>query len=71
MHIATVEQLEDILVPAIRTLQETPEAKARAFSKMVMVGRTNLLGATPLTPGQMISGWVAQHDQALISARCC
>src|SRR5262249_30994727 len=65
MHIATVEQLDDALMPAIRTLRGTLDAKARAFSHVVMVGRTHLQDATPLTLGQVISGWVAQLDQAL------
>jgi fumarate hydratase class II len=65
MHIATVEQLDDVLMPAIRTLRDTLDAKARAFSRVVMVGRTHLQDATPLTLGQVISGWVAQLDQAL------
>ena len=30
-----------------------------------MVGRTHLQDATPVTLGQVISGWVAQLDQAL------
>src|SRR5499425_3663225 len=39
MHIATVEQVEDVLVPAIRALRETLAAKQRAFEHIVMVGR--------------------------------
>src|ERR1700757_324983 len=65
MHIATVEQIENALRPAIRRLRETLAAKAAAFSEVVMVGRTHLQDATPLTLGQVISGWVAQLDQAL------
>jgi len=65
MHIATVEQLEDVLVPAIRRLRDTLDAKARAFAGIVMVGRTHLQDATPVTLGQVISGWVAQLDQGL------
>jgi fumarate hydratase class II len=65
MHIATVEQLEDTLVPAVRTLRDTLAAKSRAFSRTVMVGRTHLQDATPITLGQVISGWAAQLDQAL------
>src|SRR5262249_54899416 len=65
MHIATVEQLDDVLMPAVRTLRDTLEAKARAFSHVVMVGRTHLQDATPLTLGQVISGWVRQLDRAL------
>ncbi|PYN59425.1 MAG: class II fumarate hydratase [Candidatus Rokuibacteriota bacterium] len=55
MHIATVEQLDNLLIPAIRALRDT----------LVMVGRTHLQDATPLTLGQVISGWVAQLDQGL------
>ncbi len=65
MHIATVEQLEDVLMPAIRTLRDTLAAKSERFAGVVMVGRTHLQDATPLTLGQTISGWVAQLDQAL------
>src|SRR3984885_5500486 len=65
MHIATVEELENSLTPAIRTLRDTLDAKSQAFSHIVMVGRTHLQDATPLTLGQVISGWVAQLDQAL------
>jgi fumarate hydratase class II len=65
MHIATVEQVEAVLTQAIRTLRETLDAKSRAYSQVVMVGRTHLQDATPLTLGQVISGWVAQLDQAL------
>jgi fumarate hydratase, class II len=69
MHIATVEQLDDVLMPAVLTLRETLDAKARKFSEVVMVGRTHLQDATPLTLGQAISGWVAQLDQALDGLR--
>src|SRR5690242_1021401 len=65
MHIATVEQLEGELLPAIRMLRDTLDARAQAFASVVMVGRTHLQDATPLTLGQVISGWVAQLDQAL------
>jgi fumarate hydratase class II len=65
MHVATVEQLVDLLRPAIASLRDTLDAKAREFSRVVMVGRTHLQDATPLTLGQVTSGWVAQLDQAL------
>jgi len=65
MHIATVEQVENALMPAIRALRDTLDAKAQAFSGVVMVGRTHLQDATPVTLGQVISGWVAQLDQAV------
>src|SRR6267154_4717500 len=72
MHIAAVEQTENLLIPAIRTLRDTLDAKSRLFSKTVMVGRTHLQDATPLTLGQVISGWAAQLDQAIAGVeRAC
>lgn len=65
MHVATIEQLHDALIPAVRTLRDTLDAKSQAFAHIVMVGRTHLQDATPLTLGQVISGWVAQLDQGL------
>jgi fumarate hydratase class II len=64
MHIAAVEQVENVLAPAIRELRETLADKERSFAHVVMVGRTHLQDATPLTLGQVISGWIAQIDQA-------
>src|SRR5215471_17759523 len=71
MHIATVEQLHNELIPAIAALRNTLDAKARAFSSVVMVGRTHLQDATPVTLGQVISGWVAQLDQAVDAINRC
>jgi fumarate hydratase, class II len=69
MHIATVEEIENTLIPAIAGLRDTLERKSEAFAGIVMVGRTHLQDATPLTLGQAISGWVAQLDQALETIR--
>lgn len=69
MHIATVEQLENILISAVEELRDTLAAKSRQFSGVVMVGRTHLQDATPLTLGQVISGWAAQLDEALSGLR--
>ena len=69
MHIATVQQLEGDLIPAIRALRDTLDAKSRRFSGIIMVGRTHLQDATPVTLGQVISGWVAQLDHALAAIR--
>ena len=65
MHIASVEEIANRLLPAVQTLRNTLDAKARAYADIVMIGRTHLQDATPLTLGQMISGWVAQLDQAM------
>ena len=65
MHIAVVGELNDRLYGAITHLRDTLAAKADEFAEVVMVGRTHLQDATPVTLGQVISGWVAQIDFAL------
>jgi len=64
MHIATLEELDRALLPATEALRATLEAKARDFADIVMLGRTHLQDATPITLGQVISGWAAQLDEA-------
>jgi fumarate hydratase, class II len=65
MHIAAVEALALGLLPAVKGLSRTLARKSAEFSGIVMIGRTHLQDATPLTLGQAISGWVAQLDQAI------
>ncbi|MDH4066456.1 MAG: class II fumarate hydratase [Acidobacteriota bacterium] len=62
MHVATTEQLTHRLAPAVTGLRETLAGKARAFEEVVIIGRTHLQDATPITLGQVIGGWVAQID---------
>jgi len=69
MHIAAVEQLEDVLLPAVTRLRNTLHAKAEQNRDVVKIGRTHLQDATPITLGQEIGGWVAQLDGALASVR--
>src|SRR6202030_4776501 len=52
-------------LPAVAQLRDTLNAKSKTFCHIVMVGRTHLQDATPLTLGQVISGWAAQLDQAI------
>lgn len=65
MHIATASMITDALLPAVRGLRETLIGKSREHAGVVMVGRTHLQDATPVTLGQVMSGWVAQLDLCL------
>src|SRR5882672_11171701 len=69
MHIAAVEQLEDVLIPSVTRLRNTLHAKSEQFMRVVKVGRTHLQDATPVTLGQEIGGWVAQLDAVLAGVR--
>jgi fumarate hydratase, class II len=65
MHIAAVEEITHKLLPAIRHLRNTLDAKAEAYSGITKIGRTHLMDAVPLTLGQEFSGYVAQLDADL------
>ena len=69
MHIATVEQIGNMLLPSVTTLRDTLASKSEAYAGIVMIGRTHLQDATPITLGQIVSGWVAQLDQAMEGIR--
>jgi fumarate hydratase, class II len=69
MHIAAVEEIEGAVIPAVESLRDTLRAKAAAYADVVMLGRTHLQDATPVTLGQVIGGWAAQLDGALDGIR--
>ena len=69
MHIAVVSELNGRLYAPVEALRATLAAKASEYADVVMVGRTHLQDATPVTLGQVISGWVAQLDFALEGVR--
>jgi fumarate hydratase, class II len=65
MHVAVAYGIVKHLVPALKTLRDTLDTKAKAFAGIVKIGRTHLQDATPLTLGQEFSGYVAQLDQGI------
>ena len=68
MHVAIVGELAG-LYPEVGRLRATLAAKADEFADVVMVARTHLQDATPITLGQVICSWVAQLDFALAGLR--
>jgi fumarate hydratase class II len=64
MHIATLEQIEHRLLPALGELRQSFASKAEEFGEIVMVGRTHLQDAAPVTLQQVVSGWVEQLSAA-------
>jgi fumarate hydratase class II len=60
MHIAAAEEVVHRLLPALTTLHDALDAKARAWTWIIKIGRTHTQDATPLTLGQEFSGYVQQ-----------
>ena len=65
MHIAAYKMIIENTIPGIEQLRDTLEAKSIAFNKVVKIGRTHLMDATPLTLGQEFSGYVSQLNHGL------
>jgi fumarate hydratase class II len=65
MSIAAASVVVENLIPAVKVLRNTLDAKARAFADIVKIGRTHLQDATPLTLGQEFSGYVSMLDSAI------
>lgn len=64
MHLAILQQCHADLVPALSALCDTLKQKSIDFEALVMVGRTHLQDAVPVTLGQVCSGWMTQLEQA-------
>ncbi|KAK0650182.1 Fumarate hydratase [Lasiodiplodia hormozganensis] len=62
MHIAAVLDFEESLLPALRSLRDALDKKAKQWENLIKIGRTHLQDATPLTLGQEFSGYVQQLD---------
>jgi fumarate hydratase class II len=65
MHIAAYEIILKTTLPGIEKLRNTLAEKSRAFMKVVKIGRTHFMDATPLTLGQEFSGYVSQLDHGI------
>lgn len=65
MHIAAYKILVETTIPGIEKLRDTLEAKSKQFMKVVKIGRTHFMDATPLTVGQEFSGYVSQLNHGL------
>jgi fumarate hydratase class II len=69
MHIAAYEMLIQKTLPGIQKLRDTLAEKSKAFMKVVKIGRTHFMDATPLTLGQEFSGYVSQLDHGMRAIR--
>jgi fumarate hydratase, class II len=60
MHIACAEEVVVRLIPALEHLHRALDAKARAWTDIIKIGRTHTQDATPVTLGQEFSGYAQQ-----------
>ena len=65
MHISAYQMIIQKTIPGLKELRKTINSKAQEFRKIIKIGRTHLMDATPLTLGQAFSAYVSQLDHGL------
>ena len=65
MHIAAYKMLLETTIPGVEKLMGTLEQKSKEFMRVVKIGRTHFMDATPLTLGQEFSGYASQLKHGL------
>jgi fumarate hydratase, class II len=65
VHMASVQEISEKLLPGLNNLAAAFETKAVAFADIVKAGRTHLMDAVPVTLGQEFGGYATQVRQAI------
>jgi fumarate hydratase class II len=62
IHIACARQLHKQLLPSLEQMLQQLTEKAEEFKQVLKIGRTHLQDATPVTLGQVFSGYARQVE---------
>ena len=65
MNMAALHLLVNNTIPGLKTLLKSLKKKSSSFSRIIKIGRTHFMDATPLTLGQEFSGYVSQIEKGL------
>jgi fumarate hydratase class II len=65
MHIAAAERIHHRLLPALEKFHKALQQKEKEFAKVVKIGRTHMMDATPVTLGQEFSGYATQIQHGI------
>src|SRR5437762_2037554 len=65
VHLATLDEITNDLLPAMEQLAASLDAKAKEFDDIVKSGRTHWMDAVPVTLGQEFAGYAAQVSQGV------
>ncbi|XP_057316308.1 fumarate hydratase, mitochondrial-like [Hydractinia symbiolongicarpus] len=65
MHIACGKMVNDVLLPGLKKLHSSLNAKSKEFKDVIKIGRTHTQDATPLTLGQEFSGYATQIENGI------
>jgi fumarate hydratase class II len=68
MHVAAAMAVSRELIPGLKRLHAALAEKAGKWDKIVKIGRTHLMDATPIRVGQVFGGYAAQAEYSVIRA---
>ena len=68
MQIAACIDIKTLLIPKLKSMRKSLKAKEKKWDKIVTIGRTHLMDATPIRVGQIFSGYVAAIDYGICRA---
>ena len=69
INIAAMKIITNNTLVNLKILRDSLNKKSKEFNKIVKIGRTHLMDATPITLGQEFSGYVAQIDNGIKSIK--
>ncbi len=65
IHVAVATEIHTQLIPALKKLHEQFDAKAKEWDRIIKIGRTHLMDATPLRLGQEFGGFARQLELSI------
>jgi fumarate hydratase class II len=65
IHVSALEEMDQTLIPALKQLHASLDAKAKEFDEIVKIGRTHLQDAVPIRLGQEFSAYAAMMEHAI------
>ena len=68
IHVAVASEIDNELIPALKGLHASLMAKAEQWDKVIKIGRTHLMDATPLRLGQEFGGFARQIELSISRA---
>ncbi len=65
INIALYKIINETTIPCLKLLKESFFVKEKEFNKIIKIGRTHLMDATPISLGQEFSGYVSQLEHGI------
>ncbi len=65
IHVATAFEIKNRLIPALKAFHQDLAGKAKDWDKIIKIGRTHLMDATPLRLGQEFGGFARQIELSI------